>query len=351
MASRPLYTPHPAALSALFGDVASFAASQPQVFIGTAGSLLKRENANNFRFYARQYYDGEGKKREGYVAGPIGDPGADATAMAMRARIDQVKAQTADLRMLGREGFQIVDPRTYATLASLHNYSIFRAGGVLIGSHAFGVLLNQLGVRAAAYATEDIDIARRERLGFETLPDASFLQMLCDSGVQFMELPTLDPRHPPSRFGLAGRARFHVDLLVPSPDAGMTTVPVPELQTRATSLPYLRYGLGESSLTPVLAREGCCMVRVPTPERFAVHKLIASQLRSNRDAKTNKDIQQACTILAVLAERHPDAIEGALERVPVSAKRYLRAALVLARPQLELAHPRAWEALSEPSRA
>jgi hypothetical protein len=223
---------------------------------------------------------------------------------------------------------------------------VFRAGGVLIGSHAFGVLLNQLGVRAAAYATEDIDIACRERLAFDTFPDASFLEMLCQSGIAFMALPTMDPRQPATGFGPPGRARFHVDLWVPSPNATITTVEVPELKAYATSLPYLRYGLGESSLTPVHAREGCCMVRVPTPERFAVHKLIASQLRVHRDAKSEKDIHQACTLLAVLGEHHPGAIEAALERLPVSAGRHLRAALALARPLLESAHPRAWEAVS-----
>ena len=88
------------------------------------------------------------------------------------------------------------------------------------------------------------------------------------------------------------------------------------------------------------------MVRVPTPERFAVHKLIASQLRVHRDAKSEKDIHQACTLLAVLGEHHPGAIEAALERLPVSAGRHLRAALALARPLLESAHPRAWEAVS-----
>lgn len=49
---------------------------------------------------------------------------------------------------------------------------------------------------------------------------------------------------------------------------------------------------------------------------------------------------------AVLAEGYPPAIEAALERVPVSANRCLRAAMTLAQPRLEAAHPRAWAALA-----
>ena len=348
MASRPLYTLHPRSLAALFGDLASFASAQTQVLLGTAGSLLERENGSGFRFYARQFYDGEGKKRETYVAGPVGDPSADETAADLRIRMDELKAQTADLRMLGREGFHVVDARTYATLASLHNHGVFRAGGVLVGSHAFGVLLNQLGARAAAYQTEDIDVARPRRLAFDPLPAVSFLQMLCDSGTRFLAVPTLDPRQPATSFAPPGRARFHVDLLAPSAGDAVTTVEVPELRAHATGLPYLRYLLGESTLTPVLARVGCCMVRVPAAERFAVHKLLTSQLRVNRDAKSGKDILQASVLLAVLAEHHPGAIEAALERVPQSARRRLRAAAALARPLLEAAHPRAWEVLEAP---
>ena len=55
-------------------------------------------------------------------------------------------------------------------LASLHNHGLFRVGALLIGSHAFGVLLNVLGVKAVPYATEDVDIARREQLATPGYP-------------------------------------------------------------------------------------------------------------------------------------------------------------------------------------
>lgn len=345
MGSAPLYTPHSRALTVLYSDLDGYARSQREVFVGTAGTVLERANAGGFRFYAHQYYDGEGRKREKYLAGPVGGGDPDAAAQRMRIRIAELKDIVPSLRMLGREGFSLVDPKTYATLASLHNHGVFSGGGVLIGSHAYGLLLNQLGARATAYATEDIDIARREALAFAKLPEQGFLEMLRESGIEFVEVPQLDRKLPPTSFKQRGRSRFHVDLLVPSPDETFPVLPVPELKAHATGLPYLKYLLGESQMAMLMAREGCCNIRVPLPERFAVHKLLVSRLRGSRGVKSERDILQACVLLAVLGERHPGAIEPALKQVPKSARKYLKPAIGSARAVLETAHPRAWEAL------
>ena len=311
--------------------------------------MIERENASGFRFYSHQYYDGAGRKREHYLAGPIGTPDADAAAARLRARIGEMKELVPSLRLLGREGFNLVDSKTYATLASLRNHHVFAAGGMLIGSHAYGALLNRLGIRAAAYATEDIDIARREALALETPPEEGFLQMLCDSGIKFVEVPDLDRKKPATSFKQPGRSRFHVDLLVPSRDESFPIVPVPELKAHATGLPYLAYLLAESQMAMLAAREGACAVRIPLPERFAIHKLLVSRLRTGREAKSQKDIQQAAVLCAALAETHPGALESARAGVPTRAKKYLASALLAVGPLLR-SHPRALEELGIASR-
>lgn len=343
----PLFIPHRRALTVLYADLESYALNQREAFVGTAGSVIERRNASGFRFYAHQFYDGESKKRERYLAGPVGDPKADAAAAELRERVKELKEIVPSLRLLGREGFNLVDAKTYATLASLHNHGVFAAGGMLIGSHAYGVLLNRLGVRAAPYATEDIDIARREALAFEKAPEQSLLEMLKDSGIPFVEVPSLSRKKPPTSFKQRGRSRFHVDLLVPSPNEDFPVVPVPELKAHATGLPYLHYLLDESQTAMLMAREGCCPVRVPLPERFAIHKLIVSRLRTGREAKSDKDVFQACVLCAALAETHPGATESAVARIPRQTKKYLASAVEVARRLLEPAHGRAWEELSQ----
>jgi hypothetical protein len=322
-----LYERHPTALNVLYSEIESAASQHVDAFVGTAGTVIERTNAGGFRYYAHKAYDADRKPRERYVAGPVGDADADATADALRARIREVKDLVPTLRMLGREGFALVDAKTYATLATLHNHRIFEAGGMLIGSHAYGVLLNRLGVRAAPYATEDVDIARREALAFAKVPDEGLLGSLRDSLEQ------------------KGRARFHVDLLVPSPDESFPTVAVPELAAHAMGLPYLKYLLAESQTGAVLAREGCCAVRVPLPERFAIHKLIVSRLRSGRSAKSTKDVQQAAVLCAALADTHPGALEEAAAAIPRRAAGRYKAALETLRAHLPEDN-RAWEELT-----
>lgn len=338
---RPLYVAHSRALTILYADLESHALEPGEAFLGTAGSVTERRNASGFRFYARQYYDGEGKKRESYVAGPVGDPAADATAENVRLRIKEIKTLVPSLRMLGREGYNLADPRTYGTLASLANHGVFTSGGWLIGSHAYGVLLNRLGARAAAYATEDIDIARAGALAFERQPTESFLDMLRTSGVDFVEVPRLERGAPSTSFKQRGRSHFHVDLLVPSPNETFPVVPVPELKAHATGLPYLQYLLAESQMAVLFSREGLCTVRVPLPERFAVHKLLVSRLRVERATKSDNDVFQASVLAAVLSDSHSGALAEAVAALPPRARHHLPPALNSARRYLEAAHPRA----------
>ncbi len=333
----------------LSADLESYAFGQREAFLGTAGSVVERQNASGFRFYSHQFYDGDGKKRERYLAGPIGDPVADQAAADVRARVRELQELVPALRLLGREGYLLVDARTYATLASLHNHGVFAAGGLLIGSHAYGVLLNRLGIRAAGYATEDIDIARRRALSFEERPRVGFLEMLNGSGLEFLAVPELDRKAPSTSFKQRGRSSFHVDLLAPSRDETFSTVAVPELRAYATSLPYLGYLLAESQPAVVMARQGCCAVRVPLPEYFAVHKLLVSRLRTGRNAKAGNDVQQACVLSAALAEAHPGALASAIAKVPRKARRYVALGVEAARPLLER-HPRALDELTMDAR-
>lgn len=340
----PLYVPHGRALTLLFSDVENHALATSEVFTGTAGSVIERSNAGGFRFYAHQFYDGDGLRRERYLAGPVGAPEADRIAAELGARIGDLKQLVPSLRLLGREGYNLVDSRTFAALASLSNHGVFAAGGLLIGSHAFGVILNRLGARVAPYATEDIDIARREPLSFAGPPSSSFADMLRASGLDFVDVPALDRKAPPTSWKQRGRSRFQVDLLVPARGETFPVVPVRELGAWATGLPHLDYLLAESQMTALLAREGCCAVRVPVPERFAVHKLLVSQRRTGQDAKAKKDLAQAAALCAALSDAHPGAIESALAAAPRSARKFIRGGIAAARALLA-PHPRAIEEL------
>jgi hypothetical protein len=272
----------------------------------------------------------------------VGNPGAEEAAATLRARIDEVNAQVVRIKLLGREGYSLVDARAYAIIAALHNRGLFAAGAALVGSHAYGAVLNRLGVRAAPYRTQDVDVARGAALTLEA--PVVLREVLLESGLELLDVPQLDRKAPPTSFKLRGKQAFRVDLLAPARAESYPIVAIPELGAHATGLPYFGYLLEESQRAIVMYRQGYCSVRVPVPERFAIHKLLVSQLRRG-DAKARKDLEQAATLAAAVADLNPGALREARGALPRGAKRYLDAALKAVEPLLARGSPEAWEEL------
>ncbi len=337
----PVYSPQENALNLLFAELKATAEEQAEAFPGTPGSLDLRTNGTETQFWVHRYSDAAGNRRETYL-GKSDDPKVVADIQRWRRRIEAANATIARVRVLARAGFATVDRKTYATTAILHNHGLFHAGGFLVGSHAYGALLNSLGVKAVAHATEDIDIARAERLALSEL--VPFLELLRETGIQFYEVPALNRRAPSTSFKEAGGSRLRVDLLVPAAGDDYPTIEVPELKAHAKGLPYLRYLLGESLQVPLLSPYGVVLVRVPVPERYAIHKLVISQLRS-KGSKSAKDLQQAAILIAVVADRFPGAIQDAVRATPKSTAKHLRRALQALPTYLPAEAEAAWESL------
>ena len=337
-----LSSPHEKALTLLFAELEATATEQREAFLGTSGNLTQRTNAGGTKFWVHRYSDAVGRRQETYL-GTNEDQAVIARLEALRSRIQEANATIARVRVLARAGFATVDRKTYSTLATMHNHGLFRAGAVLIGSQAFGALLNALGVKAIPYATEDVDIARAEALALPEMP--AFMDMLRETGIEFFEVPPLNRRQHPTSFKEGGRSRLKVDLLVPSPGESYPTIPVAELKAHARGLPYLRYLLADSQEVPVLSPHGVVLVRVPLPERYAIHKLVVSQLRAKTSSKPAKDLHQAAILIEALVERFPGAVEDALTAVPRSAARHVRRAAGALARYLPASAKTGWEAL------
>ena len=337
-----LTAPHERALTLLFAELESAAAEQATAFLGTPGTLAVRTNDHGTKFWVHRYSSAAGRRLETYL-GTADDPALVSHLESLRDRIETANATIARVRILARAGFATVDKKAYYTLASLHNHGLFKAGALLIGSHAFGALLNALGVRAVPYATEDVDIARREALALKGLPP--FIEMLRETGIEFFEVPALDRGAPSTSFAERGGSRLRVDLLVPSTNDSYPTIPIPELKAHAQGLPYLSFLLGASQEVPLLSSHGVVMVRVPVPERYAIHKLIVSQLRSKSTSKPEKDLRQAATLIEAIVDRFPGALQESLAVVPKSAMKHLARALNALKQHLPASAESAWEAL------
>jgi hypothetical protein len=337
-----LTTPHERALNLLFSELEGSAAEQFEVLLGTPGTLAQRSNETGTHYWVHRYSDALNQRQETYL-GKVSSPETELRISTMREMIATANMTIARVRLLSRAGFATVDRKAYFTLASLHNHGLFRAGALLVGSHAYGALLNALGVRATQLATEDVDIARREALAMPSVP--AFLDMLRATGIELFEIPSLDRRQRGTSFKERGGSSFRVDLLVPSPDGTYPTVPVPELKAYAQGLPHLGYLLAASQEVPVLSSHGSVMVRVPVPERYAIHKLIVSQLRNKASGKPEKDLHQAAVLIDALVERYPGALEEAAAAVPESARRHLIRAIKALERHLPTSAAAAWDTL------
>ena len=109
--------------------------------------------------------------------------------------------------------------------------------GVLIGTHAFGAILNELGVSAAPIPmTEDVDVARARAIELAALPEGRLLELLKQTGLPFGEVPTLKRGPPSTSFKVRGR-NLKVDLLVPARGKPYTAIAVPELKAHAMGCP------------------------------------------------------------------------------------------------------------------
>jgi len=340
-----MYKRYSPGLATTYADVENHAIQQDEILLGTPGAISIRKNASGSKFYVRQYYDYEGNKKDQYIASRPGDAETERLVREWKKRIGEAKEILRSVRLLVREGYCAFAPKHLAALVPLNKYKIFAAGAVLVGTHAFEVIVNRLGVRVAVFKTEDIDIARPNRLAVETLPKGGLLELLRESGVDFVGVPGFRHHDPSVSYKESGKSRFTFDLLVPTSSDEIEIRPVKELDAHATALPYLKYLLSETQIGAAISSHGVVAVRVPIPERFALHKLIVAQVRIGRPEKTLKDLGQAAVLIAVLGENHPGALEAAFEKTPISSRKHIRKSLMQIREQLE-PHPQSWEEIA-----
>jgi hypothetical protein len=112
-----------------------------------------------------------------------------------------------------------------------------------------------------------------------------------------------------------------VEFLTPSFDEEETLRDLPALGVSAQSLHFLDCLIADPIHAAAVYRDGI-LVRIPRPERFAIHKLIvADRRRDGPDSlKARKDLAQAELLVAILAEDRPsdlgEAYRDAISRGP-----------------------------------
>lgn len=196
-------------------------------------------------------------------------------------------------------------------LELLSEADVFRLGGVLVGTHAFGTYANHLGVRfdEGNLRTQDIDVAQDPVIGVALgRESADAKKALDETGMDFLPAPRLDHREPSTSFHVRGR-QLRVDFLTPMRGRERSgPVRLSALGVAAQPLRFLEYLLDEPIHAAVVGGSGV-LVRVPDPCRFAMHKLWTAEKRHATDhLKARKDRRQAAQLLEVLKDDRPDDV-------------------------------------------
>ena len=216
-------------------------------------------------------------------------------------------------------------------LTILANAGVFRMGGVLVGTQAFACLANVLGVRfeGQSLRTTDVDIGTFAIGVASTPPARTMLEELRGADARFVAVPSLDSRDPSSSFRVRGRD-LRVDFLTPAARRSSgKPVDLPHLGTAADPVPGLDYLL-EDSIPAVIVGGAGVLVNVPSPARFALHKLwVARQRPVSHQTKSRKDARQAQQLLEVLRTDRPDDLIAAWNALATrpGMRRTIRAAL------------------------
>lgn len=266
--------------------------------------------------------------------------------LAGEAALAEMKRLQGRARELRKLGFEAVEHDAALVIAELANSGIFNGGGILVGTRAFGSILNHLGYKATPFlGTHDVDIARFGAIKLATpLPTGGFVELLKQTGLRFAPVLGLErPPGPPTSYKVVGKD-LKVVLLAPSRLASKPyeTIPVAELDAHATTLPFLDYLIDDSWRTIVIGRDHLIPVRVPQPARYCLHKLAVADLRFGADnPKIEKDVIQAGILAAILVPEDPSALEDAAAAIPESMRKHVKKAFLKTRAALEHEHPEA----------
>ena len=319
-----LYTPLPLAAQTAYAQLHEALQSR-EIARGVAdapGSFNQKAIAGRVYWYY-QYRDLDGKLRQAYL-GPYSERLAALIATresAAPGNDAQIKALAQSISTLG--GQALAAPHL-TIIKRLADAGFFRAGGVLVGTHAFLSAGNMLGVRwGDASRTQDLDFAHAGRhLQVALATDAKLeLGDVIDSlGMGFVPAASLSGVRG-GRWVHPKEPGFVLDFLTPMGRGEAELVHVSAFNAEFQALRFMEFSLQDIESSAVFTRTQACLVNVPHPARMAVHKLIITGLRRAAErTKANKDLQQAAMLYRWYQDNDPaawkEAMADALGRGP-----------------------------------
>lgn len=291
-------------------DAAS-AAELSRSVANLAGSFAKKKVKGRIYWYY-QHTDLGGNPRQLYV-GP--DNAEVRKLVERRAGAPDVAALRALARAAIALGCQPLLARHFRVIRRLLDHGFFKAGGVLVGTHAFLAYGNLLGVTwSNGSRTQDIDFAHAGKNLSVALP--TNIEVDIHGAIESLAMGFVPVSSPAGKAGGTylnpKEPDFRLDFLTPFHRGGGAPIEHPRLHVVLQPLRFIEFSLENVVQVALFSAEGTAVVSVPHPARYALHKLLIYGERSGSfTPKANKDLTQAAALLAWFKEYRPWEVEEA----------------------------------------
>ena len=274
------------------------------------GSFVKMKRGAQSYWYHMAYDPKAPNKQKSRYAGPAGDPQVDALVASHGKVHADHKARKAVASSMRQSGLPSPDGLEGELALAFQKAGLFQAGAVLVGSVAYQCYGGLLGVRmdGAYHRTQDKDLAQDREIALHV---AYGNQRLDDFGAILKRVdPTFEPDFNPMRpqdgpTRYSNSAQYRVDLLTThlrTDRDRSAPVIVPGLPGSASQpLDLMHYLIGQP-VRSILLHDAGVAVKVPEPSRYAMHKIVISQMRSlsSEGSKSTKDLMQASELIRSL---------------------------------------------------
>jgi len=213
-------------------------------------------------------------------------------------------------------GGSAAPPQQVSLLRHLADAGFFRAGGVLVGTHAFLAYANVLGARWGGHdQTTDVDLGWSDRNISIAVPASPKIDL--HDALSTFESGFVPTSIMGKGIGAAYHASkdpdFRVDFLTTLSRAGGRARSIDALNVTAQALPFMEFSLEAPIQAVIFDRRGrSVLASVPPPARHAVHKLIVAEQRGvAHRGKLAKDLAQAAALISWFAAHDPGALVNA----------------------------------------
>lgn len=310
----PLYRELPAAAQTAYAELYELVqvaeASRSPAFL-TGKVAYKTVKGSRYAYWAFKEIDG--RKRE-YYLGPEG-PAIAAIEAAREGGAPALDAVARQAAAALAQGCVATPPKHFRIAKRLADYQFFRAGGLLVGTHAFLALGNQLGVAwGSGTRTLDLDFAHAGPGGNVAVALPADLEANAHDALESLEmgfLPALGgSKGFASQYVSDHDSALRIDFLTVVRRAGKE-VHAPQLGVALSPLKFMDYLIEAPGQGVLIDRADAAMINLPDPARYGLHKLIVAYERGAKHPKYRKDILQALALIEWHLERAPHPLVDA----------------------------------------